>query len=136
MLENVRAKEYGFHQRSHFAKKQCLISLTVEVEKTMYLDFDNLRFYNHRSADICAASAGTSPLYHPDPELTNYTVETLGSFIVQCGGIKNSVLSSKCYLGNFESSEFSWHKLQMGVGMELPYLVPIGSKVCSDVLHD
>ena len=96
----------------------------------MFLDYDNFLFYNHHSDDICLSSSATNPISYPDPGVTSYTVEILGSYIVQCGGIKNSVLSNKCFLGDFESSNFMWQEFQLGVAMNLPYLVAVDSKVC------
>lgn len=98
----------------------------------MYLDFDKLQFYNHHSADTCATSSGNNPIALPDPQLPTYSAEIVGSYIVQCGGMKNSVMSKKCYLGDFESSQFSWQEFEMVVGRSLPYLVAVGSKVRSD----
>ena len=96
----------------------------------MYLDYDNLRFYNHHSDDMCDSASSTNPISHPVTELSSYTTEILGSYIVQCGGTKNSILSKKCFMGDFESSVFMWEEFQLGVGMELPYLVAVGKKVC------
>ena len=107
----------------------CLLASIVDVEKTMFLDFDNGLFYNHHSDDLCDTSEITSPIVVPDLTVTSYSVEIVDHFIIQCGGVIHSMLSNKCYLADFESSFLIWKEFQLGVGMELPFMVAIGTKV-------
>ena len=96
----------------------------------MYLDFDNEKFYNHHSDASCDFNSITKPIAHPDQGLTSYTVEVMDDKIMLCGGMKGSLLSNKCYLGDFEASTFAWEEFYLGVGMELPYMVAVGPKAC------
>ena len=95
----------------------------------MFLDFDNERLYNQRSADSCPTSSLTNPMAKPDPDLSLFSVEIMGSLIIQCGGVREGVLSNKCYVGNFENPVFSWQVFHLGTGMEHPFMHAIGGKV-------